>query len=279
MWSNFHTHSHYCDGKGKILEYLTAASRSGVKQLGLSSHAPLPFVCKWCMETDAFPHYLQEIEDARLYYPEIEVYKGLEVDYIPGVISPGDYAPQLDYTIGSVHFVDKVAGSYWEIDNTHEIFHEGLNNIFGGDIRAAISRYYELTMEMVTNSPPNILGHMDKIKVNAADFFEESEPWYVDLVERTLKSIRETGIIVEVNTRGVYKKKSPSTYPSPWILARILSLGIPITINSDAHHPDDLTREFAATHHLLTKLGFKYLSTLENGIWNRMPLGSYGTDR
>lgn len=280
MWSNYHTHSHYCDGKGRMVDYLEAAKKHGVRQLGFSSHAPLSFPCQWCMTADAFPRYLNEIQEASIAYPQMQVYKGLEVDFIPGMIGPADFRHTLDYTIGSIHFVDGFQGKFWEIDNTSEIFNDGLRKIFEGDVRAAVSRYYGLTREMINNSPPDILGHMDKIKINAlGPAFDETDRWYAEEVEKTLQAIRQTNIIIEVNTRGLYKKKSETTYPSPWILERILSMEIPVTISSDAHHPDDLTRGFLSTVILLNKLGFKTISVLDSGVWKKTRLTEYGSQR
>jgi histidinol-phosphatase (PHP family) len=281
MWSNFHTHSAYCDGKGALVDYVDAAHEIGIGRIGFSSHAPLPFPSNWCMRTDAFPVYLREIESLRAGYPQIEIYKGLEIDFVPGLISPLDFKPHLDYTIGSIHFVEQFAGKHWEIDNTLEVFREGLSQIFDNNIRSAIKRYYELTRQMVNDAPPDIVGHLDKIKIHNSGelFFNESEGWYRDEIDKTVAVIRETGSMVEVNTRGLYKKKSPTTYPSPWILERILTSRIPVTINSDAHHPDDLIREFEPTIALLKDIGFKNISILTAGIWKAMPLNEYGAAR
>jgi histidinol-phosphatase (PHP family) len=278
MWSNFHTHSDYCDGKGSIESYLDAARRMNVQSIGFSSHAPLPFPSVWCMKATDLPLYLKQIESLKPRFPELEIYSGLEIDYIPERISPADFSSRLDYTIGSIHFVDSDKGVPWEIDNTLEVFRKGLTNIFQHDIRNAIARYFQLTREMIARTPPDIVGHLDKIKIHNSQevFFEESEAWYRSEIDRTIEAIRYSQCLVEVNTRGLYKKKSPTTYPSPWILERILDAGIPITMNSDAHHPEDLVRKFEPTLLLLKDIGFRKLSILKNGIWTEVPLNEYG---
>lgn len=279
MWSNFHTHNQYCDGKGAIKDYAEQAVRSGVRNLGFSSHAPIPFPCKWCLKAESLKSYLDEIESVKPLFPDLEIYKGLEIDFIPGVISPVDFRSQLDYTIGSIHFVERFGETHWEIDNTQEVFREGLSRIFDNDIRKAITRYYELTREMVLKTPPDILGHLDKIKVNSREtHFEESEPWYREQIDKTVKAIASMDTIVEVNTRAVYKKKCDTPYPSPWILERMKESGIPVTISSDAHHPEDLTRGFTSALALLKDIGFRYLSVFDGGTWKKMPLAQYGTD-
>jgi histidinol-phosphatase (PHP family) len=279
MWSNFHTHSRYCDGKSELTEYAWQASASGMVSLGFSSHAPLPFDCAWCMKAERLPDYLDEINTLQVLYPSLEFYKGLEVDFIPGKISPGTFGSQLDYTIGSVHFVDAFAdGRHWEIDGPFASFREGLQSIFSGDIRAAVSRYFELTREMLKISPPTILGHLDKIKIQnvRGHFYEESDSWYRRELEKTIDTIASSCCIVEVNTRGLYQKKSPTPYPSPWILKALQKREVPVTLSSDAHHPDDLFNAFASSATLLNEIGFTKLTILRHGRWRPYDYNEYG---
>lgn len=279
MWTNYHCHTNFCDGKKPVAEVVSEAKAKGMLALGLSSHAPLPFPNKWSMRPDKFDQYLEEIQAAKDATPEVQVYAGLEVDFIPGKISPLDFKDKLDYTIGSVHFVDQFEnGDGWEIDNTYDVFFNGLVNIYGGSIRKAVHRYYELTRDMISTTTPNIVGHMDKIKMhNRGDhFFQEREPWYTHEVELTLKEIQKTGCIVEVNTRGLYQNKTDTTYPSPWVLERIVEKKIPITLSSDAHHPDDLVNRFPEVASELLELGFKKLRILLDGRWTDVPFDANG---
>src|SRR5690242_18712824 len=120
MWANFHMHSHYCDGKGALPEYVAAARAQGMPAIGFSSHAPVPFDCVWCMKAGRLDEYLSEVKSLQSATRDIELYRGLEVDFIPNVISPRDFAPRLDYTVGSVHFIDAFDdGRPWEIDGLH----------------------------------------------------------------------------------------------------------------------------------------------------------------
>ena len=274
MWTNYHCHTNFCDGKKSVAEVVAAAKAQGMIALGLSSHAPLPFPNKWSMQPEKFATYLQEINQEKKRAGELQIYAGLEVDFIPGKISPHSFKDSLDYTVGSIHFVNET----WEIDHTYDIFMEGLTNIFGGSIRKAIARYYELTREMVLNTTPDIVGHMDKVKMhNRGDrFFMEDEPWYREQVDLTLSTIARAGCIVEVNTRGIYQNKTDTTYPSPWILKEILQRDIPITLSSDAHHPDDLTNRFPETARELISIGFKKLRILLNGRWTDVAFSEHG---
>ena len=279
MYSNFHTHSHYCDGKGELSDYIKQAKQLGIKSLGFSSHAPVPFDCKWCMNITSLESYLDEIELLKRNHAEIEIYAGLEIDFIPTKISPSDFKDQLDYTIGSIHFVDHFAnGTPWEIDGPHLPFLEGLATIFHNNMKDAIVRYFELTRQMISTSCPTIIGHLDKIKIQNIDskFFLETDAWYQSEMIKTIDTIEQAGAIVEINTRGLYQKKSTTTYPSPWVIDLLHKRNIPLTVSSDAHHPSDLVNHFQETFVLLRSMGVKKLSTLWNGTWKQLAFNQHG---
>jgi histidinol-phosphatase (PHP family) len=279
MWANYHSHSKYCDGKGELKDYIQAAKRNKVVSLGFSSHAPLPFDCKWSMKEEHLPHYLSEIEDLKGCNPDIEIYKSLEIDFIPGVVSPLHFKNDLDYTLGSIHFVDSFPdGRRWEIDGTHAVFLEGVEKIFKNNFRDAVVRYFELSREMIFHTPFDIFGHLDKIKIQNEDgkLFSETDSWYQEEVIKLLDLIDQANMIVEVNTRGIYQKKSSTTYPSPWILEHMLKKNIPVTISSDAHLPEDLINQFPETAKVLSKIGFKTLSVLRDGKWTQLPFNENG---
>lgn len=278
MWSNFHTHSTYCDGKESLKNNIEAA-RGHVCCLGFSSHAPVPFDCSWTMKREALQPYILEIDALKKSNSQTEIYAGLEVDFVPGVTSPLHFQHQLNYTIGSIHFADKLPdGKPWEVDGTHDKFLEGLEKIFHNKIRDVITRYFELTRQMLEEGPPTILGHMDKIKIQNKGnvIYSETDPWYTEEVKKTVEKIKGAGTIVEVNTRGLYSKKSDTPYPSPWILELLHQQNIPITLSSDAHHPDDLVNQFSETASLLKKIGFRKLSVLSQGEWKQLDFNESG---
>lgn len=231
------------------------------------------------MKAESLTEYLQTIESIRHQYPYVQVYAGLEVDYIPHTIAPAQFETQLDYTIGSIHFVESFAnGDGWEIDGSHSLFRQGLADIFGGNIRDAVTRYYELTREMVATSPPTVVGHLDKIKIQNKEetLFREEDVWYRDEVKKTLRAIRDQSCILEVNTRGIYQKKSATPYPGPWALEEAFQLKIPITLSSDAHHRDDLINCFPETARTLRQIGFKKMRILLDGIWQDVDFDEHG---
>jgi histidinol-phosphatase (PHP family) len=268
---NLHTHNHFCDGKEAPEMYIRKAIDLGFQTLGFSSHAPVPFKNGFAIDDDnRLADYFREIRKLETRYnDEIHIGLSLEIDFIPGVTRDFEKfvgAGNLDYTIGGVHLVrnkEKNISEYWFIDGPkQEKFDHGLDTIFNNHTRKAVTAYWEQVMEMVATQQPDITAHLDKIKMhNRERHFSESEPWYRDLVWKTLKFIKEESeTIIEVNTRGLYKKRSDTFFPGPWILEQIHHLGIPVTISTDAHHPDELDLYFEDAADLLKDIGFKKIS-------------------
>jgi histidinol-phosphatase (PHP family) len=279
MWSNFHSHCNYCDGKGTLADYAAKAESLNMASIGFSSHAPVPFSVSWTMKKDELVKYLAEIEALKKVYPRLQLYKGLEIDFIPDTVAPKDFEHLLDYTIGSIHFVESFAdGKPWEIDGSPIVFKDGLTKIFKDSYKDAVSRYFELTRQMIETSCPTIVGHLDKIKIqnHEGKFFSESDAWYQHQMTETLNMIADSGAIVEINTRGIYQKKSHTTYPSPWVIELMRLRHIPVTISSDAHDPEDLINQFEETASLLYTLGYRKISILKDGSWQPVNLAPDG---
>jgi histidinol-phosphatase (PHP family) len=278
-YANFHTHARYCDGQGELKDYVQAALELNFEALGFSCHNPLPFPCTWTMAPESLSDYLQAAEELKKSHGHrLELLLGLEIDYIPGLISPA--SPRfrelgLDFTIGSVHFLGQLAdGSRWTVDGPAAELAEGVAASFAGDMREAVRRYYELVAEMVTVSPPDMLGHFDLIKKNNREgrLFSEEEDWYRACVQDALNAVARSGVVLEVNTGGLFRNTSGALYPSAWIITECLERNIPLIVNSDAHKPGDLDGCFARTYALLSELGARTCRRLGAAGWQDIPL-------
>ncbi len=260
-WSNYHGHCNFCDGKGSPQDYVKEAIEKKMMVLGISSHAPVPFETTWTMNGNKLPAYLQQIEDLKkLYRDYITVLKSLEVDYIPGLAGP--LKPQiteanLDYVIGSVHYVEAFnSGINWSIDNNNSEFEAGVEEIFKGDIKLAIRRYFDLQQEMCQFQTPDILGHMDKIKMHnkVKHYFDEDSQWFKQMVYDTLKLAQEKDIIVEINSK--YYTRSNILFPGKEHFKWMNKNRVKVIISSDAHKPDELTSGFSDVALMLIDAGY-----------------------
>ena len=124
---------------------------------------------------------------------------------------------------------------------------------------------------MIVDEKPDIIGHLDKIKMyNRERYFSESDKWYIALIDETLDLARKSGCVIEVNTRGIYKKRSDTFFPGPEILKKIRDLKIPITLSSDAHQPSELSLCFPEAKKFLADLGFKTLTLKTRQGWEEV---------
>jgi histidinol-phosphatase (PHP family) len=274
MLTNHHTHSLYSDGTSQPEEYIAAAIEKGFNLLGFTEHSPLPFENTFSFKNENKAEYITLMSLLKQKYSgQIAVYSGMEMDYIPGMsenFSKVKAEYKLDYLIGSVHLVrPENNDELWFTDGPdYRTYDQGLNELFSGDIRKAVTTYYNQINEMIENQHFDIIGHFDKIKMHNRDrFFREDEAWYTDLVNETLALIQDRDIIVEVNTRGIYKQRSETTYPGLEILKQIKAMRIPVMVNSDAHKIHELDGEFEYGFSLLKEAGIKEVVYFKGNGW------------
>jgi histidinol-phosphatase (PHP family) len=282
---NLHTHTRFSDGSDHPEEYCKEAIRQGFEVLGFSDHAPVPFENSFALKEEMMTQYVETILHLKAKYSNntpgknsLKILLGLEIDYIPELSEPFKTLEKtypFDYLIGSVHLVrNNDTGKLWFIDGPEiAIYDQGLKEIFQGDIRVAVTAYFRQVQSMILRNKPTVIGHLDKIKMyNRNRYFSESDPWYVDLVDETLEMIRGTGCIVEINTRGVYKKRSEEFFPGVEILKKLKKLEIPVTLVSDAHKPHELSLGFENAINLLKTLGFERLLYFDGTGRKEIPL-------
>jgi histidinol-phosphatase (PHP family) len=280
-WTNYHGHCDYCDGHGKIEEYIQSAIKIGMPIIGISSHAPVPFDCFWTMKNERIENYLSELKVIKeIYKGQIDILSSLEIDYIPNITGPdsfNNHIAELDYKVGSIHFVDQFKnGEHWAIDGSFVDFKKGVDEIFKGDVKAAVQRFYHLTREMITTQSFDIIGHFDKIKMHniTQQMFDVNEQWYVDEVESVLDLIASKGIVVEINTKSY--ERDGMLFPGEDLFYKLHKKGIKVTINSDAHFPDKLISGFNYVAEKLLYAGFEYVSEYKDAKWENFKFAKDG---
>jgi histidinol-phosphatase (PHP family) len=282
-WVNYHSHSLFCDGKAAPEEYVHAAIEKNFPAWGFSSHGPVPFPTVWNMKAERLDEYISVIAALRdQYKEEIEVYGGLELDYIEGraPYKVADLKSKgLDFIIGSVHYFSHYPdGTAFCFDGKPEAFFQGLETVYRNDFRKAVMDYFSRVRTMLGENTPDIIGHFDKIKMHSTirPYVDEHENWYRKEIEDSLDVAKEKGCILEANTRGLYKHDPPLLYPSAWILKRALEKDIPVMMNADAHLPSDADKGFEAAAEILMGLGFKTLRVILDGRYTDRPFDRSG---
>ena len=96
----------------------------------------------------------------------------------------------------------------------YERYDEGLNRLFGGDIRAGVRAYFHQQNAMLERNRPTIVGHPDKIVMHNRDrYFHEDEPWYRDLALETIHLIHELDSSARSTPAASTKAATPTTTP------------------------------------------------------------------
>jgi len=274
LLTNYHTHCDFCDGAGKPEDYIEEAISRKFNALGFSSHAPIFFEKDWTLSEERLPEYLELIDSLKKKYSgKIELYKGLEIDYLEGLSGPSSkkYTDlDLDYSIGSVHMIPlRESDKFLAIDGPVEYLEELLRTTFDGDFSKLSHRYYSLVRDMLRAGGFQILGHFDLLKKRNTNniFFDETSEWYREQVIQTLDVLAETEVILEVNTGGIARKATDTIYPSPWILKEASLRNIPLMLNADAHTSEDIDFFYSESLDIIRQCGYRELHYLYGGEW------------
>ena len=220
--------------------------------------------------------YLAEIQRLKKSYAgQIELYAGLEIDYLDEHHNPAsDYFQSLplDYRIGSVHLLHTPQGEIVDIDTSPETFRTNLDRHWEGNLRYVIESYYDKLMKMVSLGGFDILGHADKLSFNAESVSPgiTAESWYQDILQTYFQLIARQGIMVEINTKkfiphGVF-------FPQRTHFPVLLQLGIPVVVNSDSHRPEAINSGRPEAFQALLAAGFRQVMELHQGKWQAVPI-------
>jgi histidinol-phosphatase (PHP family) len=266
LLTNYHSHSHFCDGTEPPETYVLEAIRRGFASYGFSSHIPLrDFDTAWNMKRERLEEYVALIASLKEKYSgQLELYCAFETDFRLSVHLRDELMakyPAVDYTVGSVHYVGFFDdGRPWEVDGSRALFEKGLAEIYGGDVRAVLREYFNQTCEMILHEKPDILGHADKIKMHG--FFSAEDTYFRSRMHEVLELLRDTGTIMEINTRGFYKGYTHDFYPGISFIKEASRMGVRLQVNSDAHTPSELSAGYDQAYALLREIGHL-------GVWIR----------
>lgn len=241
---NFHTHTQFCDGKNSIEEIAESAVKADLKYLGFTPHSPITCDSKCNMSQDSVQIYFDEIDKVKNTLEkssDMKIFRSMEIDYLSRDFGPHiDYFQQLplDYRLASVHFVPNQDGHPVDCDGRFSRFSGYLRDVFYNDLRYVVEKFYEQVLTMIELGGFDVLGHFDKIALNAsyAQPGIEEENWYMALVEDVISKSESAGLIVEVNTKAFTEHKR--LFPSEKWIPKLLERNIPLLINSDAHYCD-----------------------------------------
>lgn len=255
--------------------YLEEALRKGIKEVGIVDHLyrfheSKVYYEKYVNISDSKLGRLQKewldqvrvvslydftksIEEAKERWSKrgVTLKLGIEADYFIGceeelkeLLAIGDF----DYVIGSVHFLNG-----WGFDNpdTKEYFEEH-------DLHILYDTFFKTVESAVRSELFDIIAHLDNIKVFNYRLDENEQLSYYKKIARALV---ETNTATEINAGLYYRYPVREMCPSPLYLQVLAKHGVPITISSDAHYPNDLGKYVKENVQTLRTHGITHIAT------------------
>ncbi len=246
--------------------YLEAAAAAGVAELGVSEHV---YRFRQALALWDHPFWRQQARDDIDAYCEFvrgtPLRLGIECDFVPGAEDRTASlleARELDYVVGSVHFIGDRA-----------VDHQGWDAWEGARSPETIwRRYFEMLAEAARSGLFDILAHPDLVKVwGGARPLPEGDPrrYYEPAVE----AIAESGIAVEVSTAGL-RKPVGELYPSRAFAEMCVEAGAAFSLSSDAHLPEQVGFGYEAALEFLDGLGVTDVAVFEGRERRLEPLGA-----
>ena len=255
-------HMHLRDSRERIAHtvegvepFVDTAAARGVDEIGFTEHVyyfrqtralwELPYQTERCVyDLDAYVEAVVEAKGRGL-----PVKLGLEVDYVGG--RQDELAAILeqypwDYLLGSVHWLDGLA-----VDSSPDA---GVWTEW--PVEQVWRRYFEALAELAASGHVDVLAHPDLAKI----FRRRPE---------RIEYPPLAGVALEISTNGRYKPVG-ELYPDPELLA---ATGLPITLASDAHVPENVGRDFDLALDLARAAGYETLTVFEGRIARQEPLG------
>ncbi|MGE5454372.1 MAG: histidinol-phosphatase HisJ family protein [Methylocystaceae bacterium] len=215
-------------------EYLLRATMLGVREIGFSEHDEYWELVK--------PDVIRSLGSE---FSSIQIKVGLETEYqhrdkpeIEQFLQQGT----LDYTIGSVHYLGE-----WNFD--HPDFKE---RFAWYPIDELYEQYFTTVGSMISSHAFDIVGHLDLIKV----WGHRPSRRVSYYLQPLLGALRQSGMAVEINSGGL-RKPVGEVYPEPALLPMLFAANIPVTLGSDAHHPDQVGWELDRSQQLVRQAGYR----------------------
>ena len=261
---DYHIHTKLCGhASGEMEEYVLAAQKAGLREMGFSDHIPMYFqevVPGFAMSEEELEQYVGEVYRLRQAFPDIKLLLGLEADYAQGqenklinLLKSYDF----DYVLGSVHWIGN-----WSFDDERQSAEYQKWNL------AELYRhYFGLVQAAAKSGCFQIMAHTDLIKKLG---FRCPEP-LDQIYEETARVFRDAGVCAELNTAG-WRVPVKEIYPHLEFLERCCHYRVPVTLGSDAHQPGMVAEGFGEAVALLKDIGFKQIATFRQRKLKLIPL-------
>lgn len=236
-----------------IGRYVERARARAVSEIAITEHvhrfaqARDWFDNPWWREeaTEDVDAYCEAILAARA--QGLPVLVGVEMDWLPGRTAQiGAFLEDrpFDVVLGSVHWLGELGVDHPDFPAWDSLEPETL-----------WARYLDELVAAARSGLFDVLAHPDLPKV-----FGRRMPSALDArLDEAVAQIAATGIAIECSSAGL-RKPVGELYPAPRLLARLRAAGVPATLASDAHAPEDVARDYPTAVASLRQAGYETIT-------------------
>ncbi|MDQ3620932.1 MAG: histidinol-phosphatase [Verrucomicrobiota bacterium] len=247
--ADYHVHTPLCHhASGWPMEFARRAVEIGLGELGFADHNPMREAFdEWRMSLADLPRYLDLVDEARAHFPQLPIRLGLECDYLAEGerwIEELAGRAKWDFLIGSVHYI----APGWDVDNPRWIGRFREQPV--GEIWQLYWNAYE---RCIQTGLFDFVAHPDLPKKFGYRPPGDLRRYY----EPSIEALAKAQVAVEINTAGL-RKECRELYPARDFLELAHAAGVPLLINSDAHHPAELAADFEAAVALARGAGYTH---------------------
>ena len=247
--------------------YVERAVRAGLPEMGFSDHIFMYWLPperrdpELAMPEEQFGGYVEEVFRLRRAHPEIAIRLSVEADFIEdheaslaGILDGYPW----DYVLGSVHFIGD-----WGMDDSRY-----LATYEDWDIDELYERYFDLICRAADSGHFDTIAHLDLVKKFGHRPTRDPRALY----DRVARPLAAAGVAVEVNTAGL-RKPVGELYPHLDLLVACRKAGVPATLGSDAHAPEEVAADYGLAVAHLQAAGYERVVTYERRrrAWKALP--------
>ena len=276
---NFHTHTTFCDGNNTAEEMVREALSLRFETLGFSRHVDPPGGVP--MDVGAYLAEIGRLQDA--YRGRIDILRGAELDNVLSAACAGD----VEYRIGSTHFVPAPAHAAWDhalsraeaeeakealvcVDYRAANLRADCERFYDGDFYALAADYYRFESGVVARTRPAFIGHFDLITrfndlpaEEGGAFLDETDARYLTPARDAMERIVRDGMrFSEVNCGATNRGRKKEPYPCAALLRTLRELDGEVVVNADAHDKALLAGGFEEALNLIAACGFDHVNVL-----------------
>lgn len=250
LFSDYHTHPQghrirpYTQ---RLLQpWVDSARARGLTDIAFTDHD------RYCDGVD-----FGEIARLRDANPDVTIRAGIELDNDPVHSVDGrrwveEHWDELDFVLGSVHFLDRA-------DQMFDRVPEGAAQFDGREIDAVYEDYFRRVREIAASGLVDCLAHIDLVKIHGHRPTADVR----DLAGATLAFVGSRGVAIELSTAG-WRKPVHELYPSESIIALAIENGIPFTTASDAHSHVQLAENYDELAKTIAQFAIRSVCVFEN---------------